>query len=194
MRLYFSPNNPERTTLVSPNGVLQYQVTTTRAHRLAPPVLRIRRPADNEQDSLVAAVEWRRLGAHAVVRSNIFDGTMLELEVRVFLYKLGHHFTPTRYFLGNDDQEYRWKPSRDSIGHVLTHLNSGREVARFTRELVTEGFFRGERKWCLHVQPTTLDIDMVVLTFVIMEKRRRDRVTADTKDADEEVAEGGCEG
>ncbi|KAI0648331.1 hypothetical protein C8Q79DRAFT_999708 [Trametes meyenii] len=196
MRLYLVPNDPEHTTLVSANGVAHYQVNTIKAHRLSAPVLCIRRPAESEGDSLVAAVDWKRFGAHPVVKSNIFDGTEQEMEVRDFLYKLGHHFTPTRYFMGNDGQEYRWKPFKD-IGHVLTHLESGAEIARFSQEVVIEGFFRSERKWCLQIQPTTLDIDMIVVTFIIMEKRRRDRVAADsmkTRPCDEDPAEGGgCE-
>lgn len=42
------------------------------------------------------------------------------------------------------------------------------------QEVVKEGFFRGEGKWCLRVRPTSLDIDIIVLTFIILEKRRRD--------------------
>ena len=65
------------------------------------------------------------------------------------------------------------------------------------QETVAEGVFKAETKWCLRIAPTTLDIDMIVLTFVIMEKRRRDRVAADgMKDqdfTDDEIAEGACE-
>ena len=93
MRLFLARNDPERTTLVSPNGVAHYQVTTTRMHPLAPAVLRIRRPAESEPDSYVAEVEWRRFGSHPVVRSNIFDGTAVQLQLREFLYKLGSTFT-----------------------------------------------------------------------------------------------------
>ncbi len=79
----------------------------------------------------------------------------------------------------------------------LSQLKSGQKVARFGQELVKEGFFKGERKWCLHIEPTMLDIDIIVLTFIIMEKRRRDRVAAECMrdgDRDEDPAEGGCEG
>ena len=127
----------------------------------------------------------------------------------------------TRYFLGNDDEEYKWKPEKGSGqvvrqpllvsrrlcthrsrvrrrgGAQLTQLKSGEVVARFTQELVKEGFFCGERKWCLQIEPTALDIDTIVLTFIIMEKRRRDRVSAECMrrgDRDEDPAEGGCEG
>ncbi|KAH9857595.1 hypothetical protein C2E23DRAFT_282379 [Lenzites betulinus] len=203
LRLYLVPNDPERTTLVSANGVAQYQVSTSKAQNRsglaavgAPPVLVIRRPAESEGDSVVAEVEWRRFGAHPVVRSNVFDGSTMEMEVRKFLYKMGHHFTMTRQFLGDDGHEYRWKPFK-YIGHVLTRLDTGTEIARFTQEVVREGFFHGERKWCLSIQPTTLDIDLIVLSFIIMEKRRRDRVAVEAmKDGchDEDLPEGGgCE-
>ena len=87
--------------------------------------------------------------------------------------------------------------SRRRGGAQLTQLKSGEVVARFTQELVKEGFFCGERKWCLQIEPTALDIDTIVLTFIIMEKRRRDRVSAECMrrgDRDEDPAEGGCEG
>ena len=81
----------------------------------------------------------------------------------------------------------------------LAHQHTGREVARFAQETVAEGFFKAETKWCLQIQPTTLDIDLVVVTFLIMEKRRRDRVAAEGMNAaghpaDDDVVEGGCEG
>ncbi|EJF62655.1 hypothetical protein DICSQDRAFT_146329 [Dichomitus squalens LYAD-421 SS1] len=198
MRLYFVPNDPERTTLMSANGVIHYQVTTVKARRFTPAILRIKRPAiDANEDTCVAEVKWKRgFRAHPVVRSHIFDGEMQELQVRHFLYKVGRLFSPTRYFLGSDDEEYRWKPLKDT-GHVLTHVSSSREVARFVQETVTEGFFQGEKKWCLFIQPTNLDIDMIVVSFIIMEKRRRDRIAAEgmkTKNQDEDRAvEGGCE-
>ena len=66
------------------------------------------------------------------------------------------------------------------------------------QETVAEGVFKAETKWCLRIAPTTLDIDMIVVTFIIMEKRRRERVSAESMSAkdctDDEVAEGGCEG
>ncbi len=80
----------------------------------------------------------------------------------------------------------------------LYHCKTRREIARPLQEMVTEGFFRGQKKYCLAIEPTTLDIDVIVLSFLIMEKRRRDRVTGDSMKVmhqDEDVtAEGGCEG
>ena len=77
-------------------------------------------------------------------------------------------------------------------------MRTGYEVARFTQETVAEGFFEAEHKWCLQVEPTTLDIDMIVVTFIIMEKRWRDRVAAEGMKekgrGDDDVPEGGCEG
>ena len=118
-----------------------------------------------------------------------------------------------RYFLGNDNEEYRWKyakgsgyvvsyitplillspaPQTHSLRLKLTHRNSGEDIARFAQETVKEGFFRGEGKWALKIRPTSLDIDLVVLTFIILEKRRRDTLkSASQKDVDRE--ETSCE-
>ena len=79
----------------------------------------------------------------------------------------------------------------------LLHCKTRREIARPVQEMVTEGFFKGQKKFCLAIEPTTLDIDVVVVSFLIMEKRRRDRVTGESmklRHLDEDVAtEGGCE-
>ncbi|KAI1784231.1 hypothetical protein LXA43DRAFT_902032 [Ganoderma leucocontextum] len=199
MRLYFTRNDPEHTILMSGNGTIHYEVDTVRPAKFSAPTLCISRPPGLgvDGDTFVAEVQWRRGLHHPVVRSHIFDGTeFLELEVRDFLFKIGRHRSHTRYFLGNDEEQYMWKPVK-GVGYVLYHCKTRREIARPLQEMVTEGFFRGQKKYCLAVEPTTLDIDVVVLTFMIMEKRRRDRVTADCmklRNQDEDVtAEGGCE-
>ena len=91
----------------------------------------------------------------------------------------------------------RFACSPDSSRLQLYHCKTRREIARPVQEMVTEGFFRGQRKYCLAIEPTTLDIDVVVVTFLIMEKRRRDRVTSESmkiRHQDEDAtAEGGCE-
>ena len=94
MNLYFVPNDPEKTTLVSANGVAQYQITTSKAGAFrSPAVTRISRPAGTTANIIVGDIEWRRWGAHPVVRSNAFDGVEQTLEVRELLYKLGSTFS-----------------------------------------------------------------------------------------------------
>ncbi|EKM55947.1 uncharacterized protein PHACADRAFT_256916 [Phanerochaete carnosa HHB-10118-sp] len=192
MNLYLIPNDPEQTTLVSANGVAQYRVLTSKAGALrSPAVTRITRPADSAANAGVAEVEWRRWGAHPVVRTHVFDGEAQTLEVRELLYKLGSTFSTARYFLGNDNEEYRWKYAKGS-GYVLSLRSTGEEVARHTAELVKEGYFKGERQWVLKIRPgCDLDIDIIVLTFVILEKRRRDKLA---KQSSEEHGEEPCEG
>ncbi|GJF00580.1 hypothetical protein PsYK624_168730 [Phanerochaete sordida] len=194
MNLYLIPNDPERTTLVSANGVAQYRVTTAKASALRSAALtRIERPAADATRGAgtVAEVEWRRWGAHACVRSSVFDGDEQTLEVRELLYKLGSTFSTARYFLGNDNEEYRWKYAKGS-GYVLTKRSTGEEVARHTAELVKEGYFKGERQWALKIKPgCDLDIDLIVLTFIILERRRLEK---STKQSSEEHGEEPCEG
>ncbi|KAK7049421.1 hypothetical protein VNI00_006022 [Paramarasmius palmivorus] len=99
-----------------------------------------------------------------------------------FLYKKGH-FCSSRYFLGNDGLEYRWKFVK-GIGSVLTRLSTNEEIARYTYAQTDEGLYAGERKTRLRIHPfsssyspeslSPLDIDLIVLSFLIMEKKRRD--------------------
>lgn len=56
--------------------------------------------------------------------------------------------------------------------------------------------FRGEHHWGLRIRPSNLDIDMIVLTFVVLEKRRHDKATEkEQQDVSrgEEPCEGGIE-
>lgn len=188
MNLYLIPNDPMQTTLVSADGVAQYRVATTAGSGLRrTAVTRIARPVEGT----VAEVEWRRWGAHPVVRSRVFDGEDQTLEVRELLYKLGSTFSTARYFLGTDNEEYRWKYAKGS-GYVLTKRSTGEEVARHTPELVKDGYFKGEQQWVLKIKPgCDLDADMVVLTFVILEKRRREKLA---KQSPEEHGTDPCEG
>ncbi|KZT70192.1 hypothetical protein DAEQUDRAFT_725822 [Daedalea quercina L-15889] len=203
MNLYLVHNDPERTTLVSSNGVAHYQVRTLRKSMLSgSAVSTIIRPAPTMNESIVAEIEWKGWCKAPIVRSNVFDGTAQELPVNELLYKspsakfgaLRDLCHSKRYFLGNDDKVYRWKVVK-GIGSVLTCAKTRKEIARFTEDVVTEGFFRGQKKWYLQVQPSTLDVDMVVITFIIMEKKRRDEVedplAVRVLEHDEDPAEGG---
>lgn len=94
MNLYFIPNDPERTTLVSANGIAQYKVVTSQAGAFkSPSVTRINRPAGCSADSVIGEVHWRRWGFHPVVRTHVFDGVQQQIEVRELLYKLGSTFS-----------------------------------------------------------------------------------------------------
>ncbi|EMD34404.1 hypothetical protein CERSUDRAFT_158863 [Gelatoporia subvermispora B] len=192
LSLYLVPNDPERTTLVSEAGEGIYQITTSRPQAFGPAVTMIKRRAHSLGDSIVAEIEWRRWGAHPVVRASIFDGVHQKLKVHDLLHNKSGRFSHTRYFLGNDDIMYRWKLVQ-GVGYVLTNRSSGKEVARFTQNVVTKGYFRGQRKWLLHTEPGTLNVDIIVLTFIIVEKKRRDRVadyTAIVRGEDDDPDDG----
>jgi hypothetical protein len=62
----------------------------------------------------------------------------------------------------------------DCLDVQLTHNETNEEVARFIQELIAEGIFAGERKSCLRIQPCSVDLDLIVLSCLIMEKKRRD--------------------
>ncbi|KAF9265776.1 TonB box-containing protein [Marasmius fiardii PR-910] len=181
MDLFLVPNNPERTVLVSLNGVAHYQVTTDKVANSGRRVLRLQRPAESEEDSIIAEIEWKTWEYPTVLRSSLLkhkarrrvNGKTVGVLGTEFLYKRSH-FTSTRYFLGNDNVEYRWKIVK-GIGCVLTHGETSEEIARFTYASTDEGLYAGERKSRLRIQPCSVDIDLIVLSFLMMEKKRRDR-------------------
>ena len=41
--------------------------------------------------------------------------------------------------------------------------------------MVTEGCFAGQKRKVLRIEPCSIDIDLIVLTFVIMESKRREK-------------------
>jgi len=199
MNLYLVPNDPGKTVFVSADGVAHYRVTTRRKHIFGAPLCQIYQPASpsslssSADDRLVGEIEWKRW-SHPVVRSDVFDGTMQELELREFLYKLGRKFSTTRFFLGSDDKEYCWKDIK-GIGHVLTGREHKNEIARFVYNDVAKGSSASQEKCVLQIQPTSLNVDMIILTFIIMEKRRRDREAhPDRREFGENAFESGFDG
>ncbi|RDB24128.1 Sterol regulatory element-binding protein cleavage-activating protein [Hypsizygus marmoreus] len=191
----------QKTVLVSPNGVAHYRISTSK-QKNGSPLSVIQRPADSPEDSIVAEIEWRTWEMPTVVRCPLFRGIGrcigkrgLGIAAQKFLYKRGR-FSKSRYFIGNDGIEYRWK-AIPGIGFLLTSSRTDEEIARYTRALNEEGLFAGEKKSVLRIQPCSVDIDLVILSFMIMEKKRRDHAGDGTRlvDHDEDPqGDGGAEG
>jgi hypothetical protein len=145
MELFLVPNDPERTVLVSSNGVAHYKVRTSKIKH-GPWVSVVQRPAETEEDSIVAEVEWRYWGAPTIVLCPLLSamaGRMgkrgFGVPAKTFLYKRcrtssyvsfypntnapdDEFFTySARYFTGDDGLEYRWKHYKD-IGTVVSIL------------------------------------------------------------------------
>lgn len=96
--LYLLLNNPSDTTFVSASGVALYQVSTFKSRiRRRPIVLRIKRPADDESDRVVAEVIWSRWpGLPSIVRTEVHAGKARQLKLKKFLFKQGNggsHFS-----------------------------------------------------------------------------------------------------
>ncbi|KAF8162861.1 TonB box-containing protein [Crassisporium funariophilum] len=167
MDLYLVPSNPENTVLVSINGVAHYRVRTTKPKR-GPHLTTVQRPAELAEDSIVAEIEWRCWEQPTIIRSPLLSGLgqcvgVQGVGVRAlhYLYRR-HRFSPSRYFIGDD-------VSKEQAAYTKI------EVARFVTILCKDGLFAGERKGILRVYPCSIDIDLVVLTFIITEKKRRSR-------------------
>lgn len=106
----------------------------------------------------------------------------------------------SRYFMGNDGVEYQWKTTKTAgcivsfvseiavservliVEVQLTRAGSSEELARYIYTATDEGLYAGERKTRLRIQPTcSIDLDLVVLTFIIAEKKRRDAAGPDAR-------------
>jgi len=69
MDLYLIPDNPEHTILVSSNGVAHYKIRT------ASKISVLQRPADCEEESIVAEIEWRNWDTPTIIKSTLFGAS-----------------------------------------------------------------------------------------------------------------------
>ncbi|KAJ3781943.1 TonB box-containing protein [Lentinula aff. detonsa] len=176
MDLFLIPNNPENCALVSINGVAHYQVSTAKTSH-SQRVSKIQRPAESEEDSIVAEINWGNWDQPTVVRSCPVIRAKSAVEDGVlasdFLYKK-YQFSSSRYFLGDDRIEYRWKFVK-GVGFVLTRGDTKEQIACYSFALSKEGLYAGERKSRLLIQPCSVELDLVVISFLIMLRKRREK-------------------
>ncbi|KAK2460636.1 hypothetical protein APHAL10511_007106 [Amanita phalloides] len=175
MDLYLVPDNPEHTILVSCNGVAHYKIRTVGR----PKVSILQRPADCEEESIVAEIEWRHWDSPSKIRSPLFGMHVAGVLLDSFLFRK-RRFGHSRYFVGNDGLEYKWKLEK-GLGLVLTQVDTLKEIAHYSRGFVEEGLFAHEKRAMLRIQPSSLDIDLIILSFLIFAKKRRDRGGDGTK-------------
>lgn len=132
------------------------------------------RPNDDQshmqdQFDILGEIEW-----HALASSKFrFRGT--EVETKEFIPKKGL-WGRKRVFTGPDGRPYRWDLKRRVV--VLSRDDGGRtEVARFHR--ATLGIIGRKRKARLEVSPELAHMmDTVIMTFIYVEKLRRDKEEA----------------
>ncbi|KAI0279856.1 hypothetical protein BGY98DRAFT_1095922 [Russula aff. rugulosa BPL654] len=165
MELYLIPNDPVNTTLITSDGYLRY---------LRPSV------HDNNEHETFGEITWGGLGRHSVIHSDLFKGRAdvaggKAVRVKDLLWKI-NTFGNSRCFIGNDEEEYVWKFCK-STGFQLLQVRTGSVKAIYEHRPshVATGVFKGQFKTCLRIHPSCkLDTDILVLTFVVMEKKRRD--------------------
>ncbi|KAI0320304.1 hypothetical protein OF83DRAFT_1053322 [Amylostereum chailletii] len=204
MKLLFLSDDPMRTTLASPNGQKHYRVLTkTPLSSLQSSKSQVVSLRENTK-RVVGEITWGSMGRKTMVRSDLFqsylpDGTPAahgKVDVNELLYHTT--FARSRSFTGQDMEEYKWKFVR-TCGHELIHIPSGAVKALYNPfpEFVPAGLFKGRALTSLTIHPTcTLNMDIVVLTLIIVEKKRRDILcdpTATAPEHDEDPVEAGVE-
>ena len=63
------------------------------------------------------------------------------------------------------------------INPQLSVCNTGNEIAQQVRWAAEEGVFAGQERSALRINPCLIDVALIVLSFVILEKQRRARIS-----------------
>lgn len=82
MDLYFVPDDPEHTLLVSANGVPHYQIDTDEPFEDMPCITLIQRPGASPEESIVAEIEWRNRDTPTILRCPLLNGAAQYVGVR----------------------------------------------------------------------------------------------------------------
>lgn len=185
MELYLFPNDPVNTVFITSDGFLRYRVRTSRplsSLRSCRSVIQRIGAGKTNEDETFGEIVWGGLGRHSVIYSELFKGRANAAEdkgvrVKDLLWKL-NTFGTSRCFTGNDEEEYVWKFCKGR-GFQLLHVRTGcvKAIYEHNPSHVANGVFKDQFKTCLRIHPScTLNLDILVLTFVVMEKKRRDNL------------------
>ncbi|KAF9448897.1 TonB box-containing protein [Macrolepiota fuliginosa MF-IS2] len=176
MDLYLTPDDPENTTMMSANGVAHFRATTTKSSEGT--ITYLQRPSETLEAGLIAEIHSKKGKKTTIAKSTLLgviapdvdDGQ--GVDASKFLYRKGR-FNASRYFMGDDGAEYRWKYQK-KIGWTMTKCSSGDEITQQVRWSSGEGMFVGQKKCALRIYPCTIDIELIVLSFLVVEKKRRE--------------------
>ncbi|KAG2070039.1 hypothetical protein BDR04DRAFT_1077403 [Suillus decipiens] len=123
-----------------------------------------------DQFEVLGEIEWHKF------TSSKFRTGGTEVETKQFIPKkglLGRNFGRKRVFIGPDGRPYRWD-LKFKVVILSRDDGSQMEVARFHR--ATRGIIGKKRKAMLEVSPEVAHMmDTVIMTFIYVEKLRRDK-------------------
>jgi len=63
------------------------------------------------------------------------------------------------------------------VNPQLSVCDTGDEIAQQVRWLAEEGIFAGQERSALRINPCLIDVALIVLSFVILEKQKRTRIS-----------------
>ncbi|CAL1703175.1 unnamed protein product [Somion occarium] len=177
MELELSRDSTTNTVLRIPGGRPLYHIhtpsmfsRTTTIYKI--PETNVQRYEDAEKMTDVepkAEEEMARIYWHTISSSRlIYDGRALEF--KTFLKSKG--FRGDRVFIGPDGKNYKW---HEGWNGPRLELADGSKPAKTVAKLRQGNFFTG-RKAVLEIDPSVDHMrDLVVITFVFIETRRRER-------------------
>jgi len=188
--------------MMSANGIAHFRATTTKSSEGT--ITYLQRPSETLEAGLIAEIHSKRGKKTTIVNNtllgvmapNLDDGQGVDASKFLYrkgrfnasyvlfcssmmslpefqIYKSGGPTSRSRYFMGDDGAEYRWRYQK-KLGWTMTKCSSGDEVTQQVRWSSGEGMFMGQKKCALRIHPCTVDIELIVLSFLIVEKKRRE--------------------
>ncbi|KDQ49675.1 hypothetical protein JAAARDRAFT_42689 [Jaapia argillacea MUCL 33604] len=165
-RLTFTNSSPIRTVLKDEQDQPVYKIDTPiRLTRSTTTITRCPRNYSEQQDEELARIHW-----HVIHQTEfVFQGKILK--VGNFLQRTGFLRRDWK-FTAPDGREYKWNPRLTSMELILND-GSDTVVASFREGNI--GIFSPKRSSCLEIFLSGQHmIDIIVVTFVYAEQRRRE--------------------
>jgi len=176
MNISFRNNDPTNTSVVDTNtGAPLYEIETPRSFFKSRTTTIRRIYQQGSPSRVVSQIKWSTFSPDLVS----VDGNQWT-KVNSFLVK-GGIFSESRTFVTVDGAEYKWKSKSDKF--TLVERGSRTVVARSHRHIIPGWIlnpFAPRPDMSIDIMPSAVSIlDIVVLTFIIMEKKRQERSRAD---------------
>ncbi|KAG2020733.1 hypothetical protein CC2G_006041 [Coprinopsis cinerea AmutBmut pab1-1] len=131
------------------------------------------------QGKKVASIVWRELSQPTTIYSSLplpkSDREDGGVSVRLFL-KRTHRLSRSHLFTGDDGKVYRWQ-AIGGLGCTLTRVEDKQLIAESRIRYIDQGPHANTVKPVLKVETKghTLDLNMIMLSFLIIDRKRRQK-------------------
>ncbi|CAE6528005.1 unnamed protein product [Rhizoctonia solani] len=170
-----SRTSPTNTTLTNPDGVVVYEIST-------PDILGPSQTTIKREDSVIATIQW-----------NLVKGSTITINGKTSaideVFPRSGALSVTRVWTTSNGEQFKWK---DSMKLYCVSAESGLNLATYDRTYFS--LFR-DKKSTLDISANGIQlIDDLVVTWVIAEKKARNRRRSQSVGNHGRSGSGGAEG